>query len=65
MLAPLSTTIPLFPAPYCTQKLMTSASDLYALQEIDLQRDARKGIIADVESRLGETDELYEARDTL
>lgn len=44
---------------------MTSASDLYALQEIDLQRDARKGIIADVESRLGETDELYEARDTL
>ena len=44
---------------------MTSASDLFALQEIDLQRDARRGIIADVESRLGETDELTEARETV
>ena len=44
---------------------MTSASDLLALQEIDLQRDARRGIIADVELRLGETDELYEARESM
>lgn len=44
---------------------MTSASDLYALQEIDLQRDARAGIIADVELRLGETEELLEARETV
>jgi predicted nucleic acid-binding Zn-ribbon protein len=44
---------------------MTSAADLYALQEIDLQRDARRGIIADVEIRLGETDELAEARETV
>ena len=44
---------------------MTSASDLYALQEIDLQRDARRAIIADVESRLGESDEVYEARETI
>ncbi len=42
---------------------MTSAADLYALQEIDLQRDARRAVIADAESRLGETDELYEARE--
>ena len=44
---------------------MTSAADLFALQEIDLQRDARRAIIADVEARLGETDELYEARETI
>jgi len=50
------------PRSYCTF-FMTSAADLYALQEIDLQRDARRGIIADVELRLGETDELYEARE--
>jgi predicted nucleic acid-binding Zn-ribbon protein len=43
---------------------MTSASDLYALQEIDLQRDARRAIVADVEARLGETDVLAEARET-
>jgi predicted nucleic acid-binding Zn-ribbon protein len=42
---------------------MTSAADLFALQEIDLQRDARRAIIADIESRLGETDELVEARE--
>jgi uncharacterized protein len=44
---------------------MTSASDLYALQEIDLQRDARRAIVADIESRLGESDEVYEARETV
>jgi hypothetical protein len=44
---------------------MTSAADLYALQEIDLQRDARRAIVADVEARLGESDELYEARETV
>lgn len=44
---------------------MTSAADLYALQEIDLQRDARRAIIADIETRIGETDELYEARETV
>lgn len=44
---------------------MTSASDLYALQEIDLQRDARRAIVADIEARMGETDELYEARETV
>ena len=44
---------------------MTSAADLYALQEVDLQRDARRSIVSDVEARLGETDELYEARETV
>jgi predicted nucleic acid-binding Zn-ribbon protein len=44
---------------------MTSAADLYALQEIDLQRDARRAIVADIEARLGETDELVEARETV
>jgi predicted nucleic acid-binding Zn-ribbon protein len=44
---------------------MTSASDLYALQEIDLQRDARRAIIADIEARLGESDELMEARESV
>jgi predicted nucleic acid-binding Zn-ribbon protein len=43
---------------------MTSASDLYALQDIDLQRDARRAIVADVEARLGEPEELAEARET-
>jgi predicted nucleic acid-binding Zn-ribbon protein len=44
---------------------MTSATDLYALQEIDLQRDARRAIVADVDARLGESDEIYEARETV
>ena len=42
---------------------MTSAADLFALQEIDLRRDARRAVIADIEARLGETPELLEARD--
>ena len=44
---------------------MTSAADLFALQEIDLRRDARRALIADVEARLGETDELIEARESV
>jgi predicted nucleic acid-binding Zn-ribbon protein len=44
---------------------MTSAADLFALQEIDLRRDARRAAIADVEARLGETDELIEAREAV
>jgi hypothetical protein len=44
---------------------MTSAADLFALQEIDLRRDARRAVIADAESRLGETDELIEAREAV
>jgi uncharacterized protein len=43
---------------------MTSAADLLALQEIDLRRDSRRALIADIDSRLGETDELKTARDT-
>jgi predicted nucleic acid-binding Zn-ribbon protein len=44
---------------------MTSAADLFALQELDLRRDARRAVIADLESRLGETDELIEAREAV
>ena len=44
---------------------MTSASDLFALQEIDLRRDARRAVIADIEARLGETPELLAARDAV
>jgi hypothetical protein len=41
---------------------MTSAADLFALQEIDLERDRRRALIADIDARLGETEELREAR---
>jgi predicted nucleic acid-binding Zn-ribbon protein len=44
---------------------MTSASDLFALQEIDLRRDARRAIIADIEARLGETQEVVDAREAV
>ena len=44
---------------------MTSAADLFALQELDLRRVARRAVIADIEARLGETDELIEARDAV
>jgi uncharacterized protein len=44
---------------------MTSAADLFALQEIDLRRDARRAVIADIEARLGETDDLIEARESV
>jgi predicted nucleic acid-binding Zn-ribbon protein len=42
---------------------MTSAADLFGLQEIDLARDSRRALIADIESRLGETEDLVAARD--
>lgn len=41
---------------------MTSAADLFALQEIDLRRDARRAVIADIEARLDETQEVRDAR---
>ena len=42
---------------------MTSPADLYGLQEVDLRRDARRALIADIESRLIETEELLSARE--
>jgi predicted nucleic acid-binding Zn-ribbon protein len=42
---------------------MTSAADLFALQEIDLRRDARRAVIADIEARLGETEAVVDARE--
>ena len=42
---------------------MTSPADLYGLQEVDLRRDSRRALIADIESRLGETDDLVAARE--
>ncbi|HLG12618.1 MAG TPA: C4-type zinc ribbon domain-containing protein [Dehalococcoidia bacterium] len=44
---------------------MTSSSDLFALQEIDLRRDARRAMIADIEARLGETAEVVGAREAV
>jgi hypothetical protein len=44
---------------------MTSAADLFALQEIDLRRDARRAVIADIESRLNEPDEIRIAREAV
>jgi len=44
---------------------MTSAADLFGLQEIDLSRDSRRALIADIESRLGETEDLIAARELL
>jgi predicted nucleic acid-binding Zn-ribbon protein len=41
---------------------MTSASDLLALQDIDLRRDSRRALIADIDSRLGETEAVLDAR---
>ena len=42
---------------------MTSAADLFALQEIDLRHDTRRALIADIESRLVETEDLLAARE--
>jgi predicted nucleic acid-binding Zn-ribbon protein len=42
---------------------MTSAADLFALQEIDLRHDTRRALIADIETRLVETEELINARE--
>jgi predicted nucleic acid-binding Zn-ribbon protein len=44
---------------------MTSAADLFALQEIDLRRDARRAVIADIESRLDETEAVRAARESV
>lgn len=44
---------------------MTSAADLFALQEVDLRRDARHSIIADVDLRLGESEALNAAREAV
>ena len=44
---------------------MTSAADLLALQDIDLKRDSRRALVADIESRLGETEELIASRDAV
>jgi len=46
----------------CALSIMTSATDLLALQEIDLRRDARRAVIADIEARLGETEVVRAAR---
>jgi predicted nucleic acid-binding Zn-ribbon protein len=42
---------------------MTSAADLFGLQEIDLSRDSRRALIADIDSRLGESEDLLAARE--
>jgi hypothetical protein len=42
---------------------MTSAADLFGLQEIDLARDSRRALIADIDSRLAEPQELIAARE--
>jgi predicted nucleic acid-binding Zn-ribbon protein len=42
---------------------MTSPADLYGLQEVDLRHDARRALIADIETRLVETPELLNARE--
>jgi predicted nucleic acid-binding Zn-ribbon protein len=42
---------------------MTSAADLFGLQEIDLARDSRRALIADIETRLGESEDLLAARE--
>jgi hypothetical protein len=44
---------------------MTSAADLFALQEIDLRRDARRAVIADIESRLEEPEAVRAAREAV
>ena len=44
---------------------MTSAADLFSLQEIDLRRDARRAVIADIESRLEEPEAVRAAREAV
>jgi hypothetical protein len=44
---------------------MTSVADLFALQEIDLRRDARRAVIADIESRLEEPEAVRAAREAV
>jgi len=42
---------------------LTSAADLFGLQEIDIARENRRSLIADIDSRLGEPEELIAARE--
>lgn len=44
---------------------MAGTAELYALQEVDLALDTSRAALADVESRLGEPEELLEARSTV
>lgn len=44
---------------------MTSIAELYALQEVDLALEVDRATLSDVESRLGEPEELVEARRTV
>ena len=44
---------------------MTSAADLFGLQEIDLNRDNRRALIADIDSRLSEPEDLIAAREAI
>ena len=44
---------------------MTSAADLFTLQDIDLRRDSRRALIADIDLRLGETDAVIAAREAV
>lgn len=44
---------------------MTSAADLLTLQDIDLKIDSRRALMADIDSRIGETEEVIEAREVL
>lgn len=41
---------------------MTTVADLYLLQELDLEIQAKQAALEDVEARLGESEELEEAR---
>ena len=41
---------------------MTTVADLYFLQEMDLEIQAKQAALADVETRLGEKEELEETR---
>jgi predicted nucleic acid-binding Zn-ribbon protein len=41
---------------------MTTVADLYLLQEIDLGLEANRAALSDVEERLGESEEVQEAR---
>ena len=41
---------------------MTTVSDLFLLQETDLELEAKRDALSDAEERLGETEELQEAR---
>jgi uncharacterized protein len=41
---------------------MTTVADLYVLQEMDIEIQAKEAALADVETRLGESEELEETR---